>query len=137
MKYTFTHKDGFGKLILIKNESGFSINYFKQKTEYSFHTIAWNKGKCQNVFIDEVKYEFNSNTLLPIMLNQSFRFERPEDIIAWQFNREFYCILNHDAEVGCIGFIFFGPSPTMFVSLEEEDTDKLKKLQDLFEEEYE
>ena len=137
MRYTFIHKDGLGKLILINKESDFSIDYFKQKSEYSFHTIAWNKGKSQNVFIDEVKYDFNADTMLPIMLNQSFRFERPEDIIAWQFNREFYCILNHDAEVGCVGFIFFGPSPTMFVSLEEEDSDKLKKLQELFEEEFE
>jgi len=137
MKYTFIHKDGFGKLILINKETDFSINYFKQKSEYSFHTIAWNTGNSQNVFIDEVKYEFNANTMLPIMLNQSFRFERPEDIVAWQFNREFYCILNHDAEVGCVGFLFFGPSPTMFVSLDADDTEKLKKLQELFEEEYE
>ena len=137
MKYTFIHKDGLGKLILIKNESDFFINYFKQKSDYSFHTIAWNNGKNQSVFIDEVRYDFNANTMLPIMLNQSFRFERPEDIVAWQFNREFYCILNHDAEVGCVGFLFFGPSPTMFVSLDADDTEKLKKLQELFEEEYE
>ena len=136
MKYNFTHKDGLGKLLLINKEEQFSLSYFKQKSDYSFHTIAWNTGYKQKVFIDEVEYEFKENTVLPIMLNQSFRFEKPEDIIAWQFNREFYCILNHDAEVGCIGFIFFGPSPTMFVSLDEEHLDKMKKLLALFIEEY-
>ena len=137
MKYNFTHKDGFGKLMLINKEEHFSLSYFKQKSDYSFHTIAWNIGNKQKVYIDEVEYEFKENTILPIMLNQSFRFEKPEDIIAWQFNREFYCILNHDAEVGCIGFIFFGPSPTMFVTLDEEHVDKMKKLFALFVEEYE
>jgi AraC-like DNA-binding protein len=71
------------------------------------------------------------------MLNQSFKFENAEDIVAWQFNREFYCILNHDAEVGCVGFIFFGPSSTMFVKLDDEHIEKMQKLLDLFIEEYE
>ena len=137
MKYSLIHKDGYGKLLLIKNEQDFKLNYFKQQPDYSFHTIAWNTGKKQVVYIDEVKYDFEANSMLPIMLNQSFHFEKPEDIVAWQFNREFYCILNHDAEVGCVGFIFFGPSPTMFVSLDEEHLDKMKKLLALFVEEYE
>jgi len=137
MKYSLIHKDGYGKLLLIKNEQDFKLNYFKQQPDYSFHTIAWNTGEKQVVYIDEVKYDFEANSMLPIMLNQSFHFEKPEDIVAWQFNREFYCILNHDAEVGCVGFIFFGPSPTMFVSLDEEHLDKMKKLLALFVEEYE
>ena len=136
MKYSFIHKDGLGKLLLIDKEQNFKLDYFKQSSDYSFHTIAWNMGDKQIVLIDEVKYEFNTNTILPIMLNQSFRFEKPENIVAWQFNREFYCILNHDAEVGCVGFIFFGPSPTMFVTLDDEHIDKMRKLFDLFIEEY-
>ncbi len=137
MKYNFTHKDGLGKLKLIKDELEYTLSYFKQQSDYSFHTIAWNTGNKQKVYIDEIEYEFKENTILPIMLNQSFRFEKPEDIVAWQFNREFYCILNHDAEVGCVGFIFFGPSPTMFVLLDEEHIDKMKKILALFIEEYE
>ena len=90
MKYNFIHKDGLGKLMLIDKEEQFSLSYFKQKSDYSFHTIAWNTGNKQKVYIDEVEFEFKENTVLPIMLNQSFRFEKPEDIIAWQFNREFY-----------------------------------------------
>ena len=137
MKHTFTQKDGLGKLLLLQNQDTFKQNYFEQKEDFSFHTIAWNKGKNQKVIIDEIEYVFAANTILPIMLNQSFKFEKPDDIIAWQFNREFYCILNHDAEVGCVGFIFFGPSSTMFVKLDEEHTEKMQKLLELFIEEYE
>lgn len=136
MKYSFTHKDGLGQLYLLKNEEQFRQNYFDQKAGFSFHTIAWNKGERQTVTIDEVKYQFESGSILPIMHNQSFEFERPENIIAWQFNREFYCIVNHDAEVGCVGFIFFGPSPTMFLNLDESDVDMLQKLLVVFEEEF-
>jgi AraC-like DNA-binding protein len=137
MKHSFTHKDGLGKLLLLQKMDSFKQNYFEQKTDFSFHTIAWNTGKEQKIIVDEIEYDFAANTILPIMLNQSFEFERPEEIVAWQFNREFYCILNHDAEVGCVGFIFFGPTPTMFVSLDEEHTEKMQKLLELFVEEYE
>lgn len=137
MKHSFTHKDGLGKLLLLQNQGSFKQNYFEQKSDFTFHTIAWNKGKAQKVIIDEIEYEFAANTILPIMLNQSFKFENAEDIVAWQFNREFYCILNHDAEVGCVGFIFFGPSSTMFVKLDDEHIEKMQKLLELFVEEYE
>ncbi len=136
MKYSFTHKDGFGQLHLLENEVHFSQNYYKQKAGFTFHTIAWNQGQSQVVTIDEVKHTFHPSTVLPIMFNQTFQFERPEDIVAWQFNREFYCIVDHDTEVGCVGFIFFGPSQTMFVKLNTEDLDMLQRLLVVFEEEF-
>ncbi len=137
MKHSFTHKNGLGKLLLLQNQDSFNQNYFNQNADFTFHTIAWNRGKAQKVMIDEIEYEFAADTILPIMLNQSFKFERAEDIVAWQFNREFYCILNHDAEVGCVGFIFFGPSSTMFVNLDDEHIEKMQRLLELFVEEYE
>ena len=137
MKHSFTHKDGLGKLLLLQKQETFQQNYFQQQSDFSYHTIAWNKGKTQKVIIDEIEYEFAANSILPIMLNQSFKFENAEDIVAWQFNREFYCILNHDAEVGCVGFIFFGPSSTMFVKLDDEHIEKMQRLLELFVEEYE
>jgi AraC family transcriptional regulator, transcriptional activator of pobA len=119
MKYSFTHKDGFGQLHLLENEAHFSQNYYNQKTGFTFHTIAWNQGQSQVVTIDEIKYTFHPNSVLPIMFNQTFHFERPEDIIAWQFNRE-----------------FFGPSQTMFIKLDDEDLDMLQRLLVVFEEEF-
>lgn len=136
MKYTFTHSDGIGQLLLLKNEEQFSQQYYQQKPGFTFHTIAWNRGADQIVTIDEVPYHFKSNHILPIMLNQSFAFERPQDIVAWQFNREFYCIVNHDAEVGCVGFLFFGPSPTMFVELSVDDLRQLNEMLESFDEEF-
>lgn len=136
MKYTFTHPDGHGRLLLHKNENSFQQNFYKQQAGFTFHTIAWNTGEKQQIYIDEVAWDFEENAVLPIMFNQTFRFERPEDIVAWQFNREFYCIVNHDAEVGCVGFIFFGPSPTMFIRLEPADASAYTRLMQVFETEF-
>ena len=135
MKYTFTNTDALGKITLIKHEEQLE-HYYDLKSDYKYYTIVWNKGAAQRMRIDEIDYEITANSILPIMMDQSFTFERPEDIIAWQFNREFYCVLNHDAEVGCVGFLFYGTSPTMFVNLDEESAEKMHRLLDLFEEEF-
>lgn len=136
MKYIFTHPDGHGQLLLHKNENSFQQYFYKQQAGFTFHTIAWNTGKKQLIYIDEVAWDFEENAVLPIMFNQTFRFERPADIVAWQFNREFYCIVNHDAEVGCVGFIFFGPSPTMFIRLDPADASAYTRLMQVFETEF-
>jgi AraC-like DNA-binding protein len=136
MEYNFLNKDGVGKISLFSKKLDIEQYYHEQEAGFNTHSIAWNRGKAQIITIDDVRYHFNEDTVLPIMLNQSFKFENPQDIVLWQFNREFYCIANHDAEVGCVGFIFFGPSPTMFVSLDKEQKRKMQSILDLFEEEF-
>lgn len=71
------------------------------------------------------------------MMSQRFRFEKPQQVVALQFNREFYCVVNHDAEVGCVGFLFYGASSSMFIKLEEESLDELKLLLRSFDKEFE
>ncbi len=136
MNYIFNNNDGVGKLHLIRNELLFEQNSFERGKAFHFYTIVWNRGAQQIVTIDEVEYVFEENAVLPIMLSQSFKFEHAENIVAWQFNREFYCVVDHDAQVGCVGFIFYGPSPTMFVRLQAHDSAMLGRLLDVFEEEF-
>ncbi len=136
MKHSIKLKDGVGQLLLLIKEDELSQYYYKQKAGTTFHTIAWNVGSSQYVTIDNMRHLLPANTVLPIMLNQSFSFEQPENIIAWQFNKDFYCIVDHDIEVGCVGFIFFGPCPTMFIKLEKPDLEALEHLLETFEKEF-
>ncbi|MFZ4861946.1 helix-turn-helix domain-containing protein [Sphingobacterium sp. Mn56C] len=81
------------------------------------NTFVYNKGKDQYVTIDEVQYTMPEGAILPLVSLQNFTFENPEALLAWQFNREFYCIVDHDAEVGCVGFLFYGIEHPMFIQL--------------------
>lgn len=102
------------------------------QNDSKFYTIVWNKGKSQDIHIDGIQYTFPSSTLLPIMMGQTFSFERPEGIVGWQFNREFYCVVDNDPEVGCVGFVFYGPSPTMFIDLDPIAKENLQTLERQF-----
>jgi AraC family transcriptional activator of pobA len=83
----------------------------------TINTIVYNRQASQTVTIDEIPYLFAANTILPLVANQHFIFERPQDLLAWQFNREFYCIVDHDQEVGCAGFLFYGIRHPLFITL--------------------
>jgi AraC-like DNA-binding protein len=124
------HKTG-GDLLLISKEENFDRFFYTRDKAKKYFTIAWNTGAKQTINIDGTDHEFNANTLLPLMFDQTFTFERPTDIIAWQFNREYYCIVDHDTEVSCVGFLF-GMGDLLFIPLDDPNQSKLKVLLDIF-----
>jgi len=65
--------------------------------------------------LDGTDYSFPAQSMLPLMVNQTFSFSQPARIIAWQFDREFYCIVDHDKEVSCVGFLFCGAKNPLFL----------------------
>ncbi|MFT3823977.1 MAG: helix-turn-helix domain-containing protein [Chitinophagaceae bacterium] len=135
MKLTIKDEKTGGDLLLYKDEAAFDRLYFSRDRFNKYFTIAWNPGQSQLVTIDGAEYEFPHNSLLTLLFNQSFSFERAGDIVAWQFNREFYCIIDHDSEVSCVGFLF-GSTEHLFIQLDEQAIQKLKLLLDVFVEEF-
>ncbi len=120
---------------LVTNEPDLKRNASKN-SRAKLYTIAWNPADDQKVTIDEVTYLFPANNMLSLMINDSFRFEKPEQIIAWQFNREFYCIADHDKEVGCLGILFYGSAGPMLTPLDETHRKKIKLLTQVFVDEF-
>src|SRR6185369_240419 len=135
MKLKFRDDKTGGDLLLYKSEEDLDRLYFGQDRFNKYFTIAWNPGKTQTVTIDGAAYDFPSQSLLTLLFNQSFSFESPEEIVAWQFNREFYCIIDHDSEVSCVGFLF-GTTDHLFISLNEQAQRKMQLLLDVFMEEF-
>jgi AraC-like DNA-binding protein len=134
MKLTITDKKTGGDLLLISGEQAFDRLFYTRDRENKYFTIAWNHGKKQTVTIDGEAHDFMPDTILPQMFNQSFYFESAIDVVAWQFNREFYCIIDHDAEVSCVGFLF-GMGSQLFINLDDTAQHKLKLLLNVFIEE--
>ena len=60
------------------------------------------------------------------MVNQSFSFEAMEDLVAWQFNREFYCIVDHDAEVSCVGLLFYTNANVVALTMRDRERAPLR-----------
>jgi AraC-like DNA-binding protein len=131
MKLILSDPKTGGTLIVLKGEAAIENPFYKRDHDNKYFTIAWNVGKQQVVTIDNERQSFKTHTVLPIMFNQAFQFENPKDVIAWQFNREFYCIMDHDAEVSCVGFLF-GLGDTHFIVLDKDQQQKFELLANMF-----
>lgn len=99
-------------------------------------TIAWNRGPSQKVWVDDVLYTLEAGDLILLIANHRFRFEQPEQITSWRFNRDFYCIIDHDEEVGCVGIIFYGMPSPMSLALPPDFQRKLDLLYQVFVDEF-
>jgi AraC family transcriptional activator of pobA len=83
-------------------------------------SIIWNKGKTASFEIDGAHVELGKNCILFLAefhKIKSYEFERLNVI---QFNKPFYCVENHDSDVGCRGVLFFGGVAIPKIKVEEE-----------------
>ena len=102
MIYSFLNPRLKSSLVLTLDEQQFERRYDINSKD-GMLAIAWNRGEGQTVLIDGVAYDFESNSVMAFLTNHTFTFENPSDIVVWQFNKEFYCIIDHDKEVSCAG----------------------------------
>lgn len=136
MVYSFLDKMNGGELHLQVGETSAPSNYYRQKHPKDFYIIAFNDGPQQEVTLDGVKLLMPAKSILPIMFSQVYSFSNPEQMVVWQFNREFYCIVNHDKEVGCAGFLFYGSWGNIMLQTDEKTCLKLGLLIQVFREEF-
>lgn len=134
---TLTHSDERtnGNIQLTYEAETFS-NVFIPKKQSTL-TIVWNRGQAQQLTVDTESITLDSQEIVVFTANQTFNFERPEDLVAWQFNREFYCIIDHDHEVSCAGLLFYGKNGIPIIKLSEGGQRKLKVLFEVFLDEFE
>jgi len=135
MQHEYIEQATHGRFNMHINDDMFKGMGMKNSSKEPINTFVFNKGADQEVTIDEVKYTMPSQSVLPLVFTQHFYFSNPETLVAWQFNRDFYCIVNHDKEVGCVGFLFYGIHHPMFVSLCKEEMDDLVNIEKVFSQE--
>jgi AraC family transcriptional activator of pobA len=121
MNGRFIDKATRGMFSISVGDPAFKGRGILDKGKETINTIVYNTGSPQEVVIDNIKYTMPADCVLPLVANQHFVFDQPEDLVAWQFNRDFYCIADHDAEVGCVGFLFYGIEHPLFIPLSCED----------------
>jgi AraC-like DNA-binding protein len=121
---------------MVYDEPKLDRNFYGKDQQEKLLTIAWNRTSDQVITIDNLPYNFPANTVHCLMTSENFHFEKPENIVAWQFSREFYCIVDHDKEVSCAGFIFYGPPKKMFIRLTEHDQRQIEMILEMLRDEF-
>ena len=114
-----------------------SERHFFKERQTPLLSIAWNRGAPQTLWVDEIPVVIPVDALVTLMVSQTYRFERPGDLVLWRFNRDFYCIVDHDREVSCVGLLFYGSHGTTVLEPSDDDVRRLASLLAVFEDEFE
>lgn len=82
-------------------------------------TFIWNTGEQMNITIDYVPHLLAKNQIIFLTEYHKINSIDLETARMVRFNRAFYCIINHDNEVGSKGLLFLGATGVPIISLAE------------------
>jgi len=129
MQKTFT-EFSTNAVLKIGNESLLqSYTTAKQPDLYTF--IRTTNVKTE-IVVDSIPYTIAPNSVFALTTVQYFQFISGNALIVYQFNREFYCIKDHDQEVSCAGLLFFCNVHIPIIELVAKEQRKLDVLHDVF-----
>ncbi len=127
----------------LKDQSKFTLTDFdwadsKQLLNNGGHyKIIWAKESDLVIWVDGYKMNLNRNQIVFCTPLNILKLDKASGIIAALFNREFYCIRDHDEEVSCNGFLFYGSSLPMVLDLDEKEIKSFELMFLMFQEELE
>lgn len=102
------------------------------------YKIVWCKDAAATITIDGYQLSLQKDQVLfGTPLNLMEIEADTNGLIAFVFNKQFFCIQTHDDQVSCNGFLFFGSSQPQVVKLCEKELKYFSMMLYFFEEEFE
>ncbi len=83
-------------------------------------SVIWNVGKKATFTIDKTPITVGKNCIIFITGLHTIDDYKFENLRVIQFNKPFYCVENHDSQVGCKGLLFFGASSVPKIKIAKE-----------------
>ncbi|MEM6964985.1 MAG: AraC family transcriptional regulator [Bacteroidota bacterium] len=95
-------------------------------------SVLWFESGGTQLVIDGIAYTFEKNQIIFLTPFHQIKIQQVSNIRLLRFNKPFYCILDHDHEVGCKGMLFFGASELPIIRLPEEELEKFETVWKMF-----
>lgn len=71
-------------------------------------SLLWFSSDNNRLNIDSKEYTFNTNDILCLTEFHKIDIVKNNTLKLLRFNKPFYCVLDHDSEVGCKGILYYG-----------------------------
>ena len=127
----------------IKDESHFTLTNFSCGPSMNlldrkgFYKILWARDMPAGIIVDGYRLHLDKNQVVFCTPLNIIELKKNAGFTALVFNREFYCIRDHDEEVSCNGFLFYGSSLPPVISLNEKDVKSFEAMFFILKEEFE
>ena len=99
--------------------------------------IYWNRSNQEHfITIDGVKTILKPHQITTSTFLQSVTINDTAELMVFSFNREFYCIADHDEEVSCNGILFFGTQEPPVLTIIDSEQTSMETLFQIFIDEF-
>lgn len=123
MKYS--NQDGaFIELFEISSENCTVLKSSKS----SELSLLWFNSDNNVLIIDAVKYTFDKNDIISLTEFHKIEVVKINSLKLIRWNRSFYCIVDHDSEVGCKGILYYGASNLPVIKPNKENLEILNTV---------
>jgi AraC-like DNA-binding protein len=108
------------------------LKSFKAPKQTEFYTFIWAQTEAIEIIIDSIPFIIEPHSILALTPIQYLQYISGHHALVYQFNREFYCIKDHDQEVSCVGILFFGNTNIPIIHLDKTEQHKFQILHEVF-----
>lgn len=91
-------------------------------------SLLWFTSDKNQLKIDSVNHTFNTNEIVSITEFHKMEIDDINGLKLLKFNKPFYCILDHDSEVGCKGILYYGSSILPVIQIPKNDIEILETV---------
>lgn len=101
--------------------------------EHGLYKVLWSRDGRVDLKIDDYQLTLNKDEVIfctPLNI-----IDVPMDnvgLLAFVFNKQFFCIQTHDDQVSCNGFLFFGSAQPQVIKLSEFELEQFDLMHKLF-----
>lgn len=99
--------------------------------------LVWTRDEKTIIDFEGQHYTLPKNTIICLTHFFEVNFLSLESAFVIKFNREFYCVIDHDAEVGCKGILFFGANQLPNFQIPDNELEKFETVWKMFHLEFE
>ncbi|NER12384.1 helix-turn-helix domain-containing protein [Leptobacterium flavescens] len=134
MTKTFTE---FTTQAILKIGNEELLEPYSKSSQLDLFTFIWAKDEPIEIIVDSIPFTVQPNQIIALTNIQYFKYLSGGNATVYQFNREFYCIKDHDKEVSCVGILFYGNSVIPIIDLNKDEIESFQTLHKVFLEELE
>lgn len=113
MKYTGSHSEYFE--IQAIDETNCEL---LEESEKDVLRLLWFTSDGNELIIDGEKHLLNTNQIITLTQFHQLKYQKVNTVNLLRFNRPFYCVLDHDSEVGCKGILYYGAAKTPILAVD-------------------
>lgn len=109
----------------IENVDDTNCHLLKEKRKEVL-ALHWFQTDGNILLIDNVPFTFNKNDIIFTTEFHTIAVKNVTKVKILRFNKPFYCILDHDSEVGCKGILYYGASNLPIANAQGSDLEILE-----------